>query len=131
MDDPLKYIFCVDDDEDTLAVAKICLECVGGFEVTCMPKSTDAVHTARTVRPDLILIDVMMPMMDGPAVLKKIREDETLKDVPVAFMTARAKTEEVREYMELGVAGVIAKPFDALKLSELVMEIWSQHRIAA
>jgi CheY-like chemotaxis protein len=131
MDDPLKYIFCVDDDEDTLAVANICLECVGGFEVTCMPKSTDAVHTARTVRPDLILIDVMMPMMDGPAVLKKIREDETLKDVPVAFMTARAKTEEVREYMELGVAGVIAKPFDALKLSELVMEIWSQHRIAA
>lgn len=131
MEDRLKYIFCVDDDEDILAVAKLCLECVGGFEVTCMPKSTDAVHTARTVKPDLILIDVMMPVMDGPAVLKKIREDKALQDIPVAFMTARVQNDEVREYLELGAAGVIAKPFDAINLCEQVREIWRQHRLAA
>ena len=123
MEDRLKYIFCVDDDEDILTVAKLCLECVGGFEVTCMPKSTDAVHTARKVLPDLILVDVMMPIMDGPAVLKKIREDKTLQNIPVAFMTARVKNEEVREYLEIGAAGVIAKPFDPLTLCDQVREI--------
>ena len=131
MEDRLKYIFCVDDDEDILAVAKLCLECIGGFEVTCNPKSTDAVHTARVVHPDLILVDVMMPIMDGPAVLKKIREDDTLRDIPVAFMTARVQNDEVREYLELGAAGVIAKPFDALTLCDQVREIWRQHRLAA
>ena len=131
MEDGLKYIFCVDDDEDILAVAKLCLECIGGFEVTCMPKSTDALRTAKTVRPDLILIDVMMPVMDGPAVLRKIKEDQTLQEIPVAFMTARVQNEEVREYMELGAAGVIAKPFDAMTLCDQVREIWRQHRLAA
>lgn len=131
MEDRLKYIFCVDDDEDILAVAKLCLECVGGFEVTCMPKSTDAVLTARAVHPDLILVDVMMPVMDGPAVLKKIREDEMLRDIPVAFMTARVQNDEVREYLQLGAAGVIAKPFDALTLCDQVREIWRRHRLAA
>ncbi len=131
MEDRLKYIFCVDDDEDILAVAKLCLECIGGFEVTCMPKSTDALKTAKTVRPDLIIIDVMMPVMDGPTVLKKIREDKTLHEVPVAFMTARVQSEEVREYLELGAAGVIAKPFDAMTLCDQVREIWRQHRLAA
>jgi two-component system, OmpR family, response regulator len=131
MEDRLKYIFCVDDDEDILAVAKLCLECVGGFEVTCMPKSTDAIHTARKVHPDLILVDVMMPIMDGPAVLKKLREDDALCDIPVAFMTARVQNEEVREYLNLGAAGVIAKPFDALTLCDQVREIWRQHHMAA
>lgn len=131
MENRLKHIFCIDDDEDILAVVKICLESAGGFEVSCMPKSAHAVQTAKAVHPDLILIDVMMPVMDGPAVLKKIREDETLKDIPVAFMTARVRNEEVREYLELGAAGVIAKPFNPMTLCEQVTEIWKQHRMAA
>ena len=131
MEDRLKQIFCVDDDEDVLAVIKLSLECVGGFEVTCTSKSTNAVHMARTVHPDLMQLDVMMPVLNGPAVLKKIREDKTFHNIPVVFMTARVQTEEVREYLELGAAGVIAKPFDALTLCDQVREIWRQHRVAA
>jgi CheY-like chemotaxis protein len=127
----LKHIFCIDDDEDILAVAKLCLEKLGGFEVSCMEKSVNAVQTAKMVHPDLILVDVMMPGMDGPAVLRKIREDETLREIPVAFLTARVQNEEVDEYLKLGAAGVIAKPFDPMKLCGQVTDIWEQHMVAA
>ena len=131
MEYSLKRIFCVDDDEDILKIAKLCLEKIGGFEVTCVLRSVDALWTAKALHPDLILVDVMMPVVDGPTMLKRIREDETLRGIPVAFLTARVHNNEVREYLELGAAGVIAKPFDPMKLCEQVTSIWEQYRLAA
>ena len=131
MEYSLKRIFCVDDDDDILTIAKLCLEKIGGFEVTCVLRSVDALWTVRALHPDLILVDVMMPVVDGPTMLKRIREDETLRGIPVAFLTARVHNDEVREYLELGAAGVIAKPFDPTKLCEQVTSIWEQYLLAA
>lgn len=124
MDGRLTRIVCIDDDEDILAVAKLCLEQIGGYEVSCMPKSIHAVQTAKAVRPDLILVDVMMPQMDGLTVLRHIRQEEALRDVPVAFLTARVQSEEVAEYLKAGAAGVIAKPFDPMRLCDQINDIW-------
>jgi two-component system OmpR family response regulator len=131
MEYSLKRIFCVDDDEDILTIAKLCLEKIGGFEVSCVLRSVDALQAARALHPDLILVDVMMPVVDGPTMLKHIREDETLRGTPVAFLTARVQSDEVRQYLELGAAGVIAKPFDPVMLCQQVTSIWEHHRLAA
>jgi two-component system OmpR family response regulator len=131
MDYSLKRIFCVDDEEDILTIAKLCLEKIGGFEVSCMLRSVDALQAARVLHPDLILVDVMMPVVNGPTMLMRIREDETLRDTPVAFLTARVQNDDVRQYLELGAAGVIAKPFDPMMLSQQVTSIWEQYRLAA
>ncbi len=120
----LAHIMIIDDEPDILEIARLCLEGVGGFRVTPCAGGRAGIAAALTALPDLILIDVMMPELDGPGTLAHLREHKALDHIPVVFMTARAQPAEVAHYKALGAAGVIAKPFDPMKLSADIVEIW-------
>jgi CheY-like chemotaxis protein len=122
----LGHILCVDDEEDILQVARLSLEAVGGLRVSLCRGSGEAVSRAEALRPDLILLDVMMPEMDGPATLQKLRENPATSPMPIVFMTAKAQPAEIRRYLGLGAIGVISKPFDPMKLSAEIRALWEK-----
>ena len=113
-----KRVLLVDDEDDIREVARVSLEMVGGFEVVTASCGTEAIEMARQERPDAILLDVMMPDMDGPTTYGKLQDEASLKDIPVVFLTAKVQATDNQQFDEIGVAGVIAKPFDPMKLSE-------------
>lgn len=125
MTSALTHVLCVDDDPDILEVAQISLELVGGLTVTGLDSGTRCLAEAATIRPDLILLDVMMPGMDGPATLMALRADPDPVATPVIFMTARVQEVEVQHYLELGAVAVIPKPFDPMTLADQIKGIWS------
>jgi two-component system OmpR family response regulator len=121
---PLKHVACIDDDEDILRVAELTLELVGGFKVTTFSSGADALAGLAAAAPDLVLLDVMMPKMDGPATLEAIKGREDLKHLPVVFLTARIQPSERRRYEAMGAAGVLAKPFDPTTLAQEIDRLW-------
>lgn len=124
----LQRILYVEDEPDIQAVAKLALEMVGGFSVKICSSGEEAMREAAAFAPDMILLDVMMPGMDGPTTLQNLRENPALATVPVAFMTAKVQPAEVSHYKSLGALDVIAKPFDPMALAGQVRAIWeSRH----
>ncbi len=126
MNTQLQRILCVEDEPDIQAVARMALELVGGFEVRVCGSGEDALRELQDWVPDLVLLDVMMPGMDGPGTLKALRERPGLAQLPVAFMTAKVQPGEVAQYRALGALDVIAKPFDPMTLSDQVRAIWER-----
>jgi CheY-like chemotaxis protein len=124
----LRNILYADDEEDILDVATLSLEMVGGLTVTTCGDGFQAIEAARRTRPDLIMLDVMMPGMDGPTAMSQIRADPGLSDIPVILLTARVRGPEVKEYYDLGADAVISKPFDPMTLADEVRAIWSTRR---
>lgn len=120
----LPRILYVEDEPDIQTVAKIALETVGGFEVKVCSSGQEALSAAEDFAPDMILLDVMMPGMDGPSTLEALRKKPSLADTPVAFMTAKVQPAEVEHYKSLGAREVIAKPFDPMTLADQVKAIW-------
>ncbi|UDF03067.1 response regulator [Asticcacaulis sp. AND118] len=120
----LRHILCVDDDSDILEIVQMALEDIGRFRVTGLSSAETAISEAARLRPDLVLVDVMMPGMGGPGLLKAFRARPDLKALPVIFMTARIQASEVQDYLSLGADGVIPKPFDPMKLPEQIHAIW-------
>ena len=120
----LQRILYVEDEPDIQAVAKLALEMVGGFTVKICSSGDEALREAADFAPDMILLDVMMPGIDGPATLNGLREQPALSQVPVAFMTAKVQAAEVSHYKSLGALDVIAKPFDPMTLADRVRTIW-------
>ena len=118
-----KRILVVDDEDDIREVAKVSLEMVGGLEVVTACSGSEAIEKARTEQPDAILLDVMMPDMDGPTTFKKIQADAAIQHIPVILLTAKVQADDHRKFAELGVSGVIAKPFDPLSLSAQVAKV--------
>lgn len=129
MSKKLRRITCIDDDDDILRVAQLCLEHMGGYDVTCFDSPRAALERVVRERPDFILLDVMMPEMDGLRTLDCLRAQVKLHEVPIAFMSARVRPEEIADYQARGANGVIAKPFDPARLSEQVSTIWSDFHI--
>ena len=127
-DATLQRILFVEDDPDIQTVARMALEAVGGFTVLACSHGGEALEKVTGFSPDLILLDVMMPGMDGPATLEALRRLPEVSDIPVVFMTAKVQAQEVSRYRELGAVDVIAKPFDPMALSETVRSIWSRLR---
>lgn len=127
MTPPLKHILCIDDEEDILQVLRIALEDVGGFFVTTLTNSAEALARAEIITPDLILLDVMMPGMDGRMTLEMLRKKPGLQHVPMVFMTARVQPHEVDEYLALGATGVIRKPFDPVRVSDEIYALWKHY----
>jgi CheY-like chemotaxis protein len=127
---PLSHVACVDDDADILHVAALALEAIGGLRVTTFEGPMRALDGLAQAKPDLLLLDVMMPEMDGPTFLKTILGRKELASLPVIFMTARVQTSEVHRYKALGAAGVVAKPFDPMTLADEVQTIWRSWRSA-
>ncbi len=124
---PLERILLVEDDPDIQAVAQLALEAVGGFRVTICSSGQEALASAPGFLPDLILLDVMMPEMDGPAILAQLRTSPPTAETPVIFMTAKAQRHEIVAYQTLGAAGVITKPFDPMTLPSTLVQIWKSH----
>jgi two-component system, OmpR family, response regulator len=120
----LSHVLLVDDDKDILEIARMSLEIVGGLEVTTCENGLAAIEMARQVRPDMILLDVMMPGMDGPTAMKRIRADPATANIPVVLVTARAQTQEVSQFEGLGAAAVIPKPFDPMTLAQEIADIF-------
>ena len=120
----LRSILYVEDEADIQAVARLALEAVGGFSVTICSSGAEAVERAPEVRPDLILLDVMMPGMDGVNTLRALRKIPEMAATPVIFITAKAQQSEIRHFRELGALDVIAKPFDPMALSDQIREIY-------
>jgi two-component system OmpR family response regulator len=120
----LQRILYVEDEADIQAVAKLALEMVGGFTVKVCSSGEEAMREAVAFAPDMVLLDVMMPGMDGPTTLAALRTLPSLLKVPVAFMTAKVQPQEVAHYKSLGALDVIAKPFDPMTLADKVRTIW-------
>jgi CheY-like chemotaxis protein len=125
-DRPLERILYVEDEPDIQAVARLALERIGGFMVETCGSGEEAMHKAPRFKPDLILLDVMMPGLDGPGTLQALRRLPGLAGVPVVFMTAKVQPEEVALLRSLGAIEVIAKPFDAMRLSQMVQAAWTR-----
>jgi CheY-like chemotaxis protein len=113
-------VLIIDDEEDVRSVANLSLADVGGMEVFEASNGAEGVRCARDVQPDVILLDMMMPGMDGVATLGWLRDDAMTAAIPVIFLTAKAMTSEVRQLQERGALGVITKPFDPMTLADQV-----------
>ena len=124
MPSALKRILYVEDEPDIQAVARLALEMVGRFEVEVCASGEEALVRAPEFAPDLIVLDVMMPGLDGPATLQRLREVPATSDVPVVFVTARVQPEELAAYRAIGAIGVVQKPFDPIGLSHELVRIW-------
>ncbi|MGD2083421.1 MAG: response regulator [Chromatiales bacterium] len=122
--EPLNRILYVDDEADIREIVQLSLEAVGGFTVSLCASGSSALEAARSFRPDLILLDVMMPGMDGPETLRRLRELPETAQTPVVFMTAKVQAGDLERYRELGAAEVVSKPFDPMTLAEQVRRIW-------
>jgi two-component system OmpR family response regulator len=122
----LHRILLVEDDPDLQVIATFALG-RGGFELEICGDGRGIVEKARRFGPDLVLLDVMLPFIDGPSILKELRTQADLTRTPVIFMTARALPEEMAEYRQLGGLDVIVKPFDPMTLGEVVRDIWRRH----
>ena len=124
MPQPLARILYVEDEPDIRAVAQMALEAVGGFTVIACSSGSEALAAAPTAHADLLLLDVMMPGLDGPSTLKALRAMPATAGTPVIFMTAKVQAAEVAQYRELGAIDVIHKPFDPMELSAQISRIW-------
>tara|TARA_R110002012_G_scaffold71789_3_gene183804 strand:- start:8745 stop:9137 length:393 start_codon:yes stop_codon:yes gene_type:complete len=122
----LERILYVEDDLDIQTVATLALEVVGGFNVKVCSSGEQALEEVVAFAPDMILLDVMMPGMDGPTTLKALRQLDSLDEVPIAFMTAKVQSHEVDQLIKLGAVGVITKPFDPMALAIQVRSLWEQ-----
>ena len=121
----LENIIYVDDEEDIREVALIALEDIGGFVVKAFA-SAMALLQALPPPPDLILLDVMMPGMDGPALLRELRKKPGFASIPAIFMTAKVQPSEVQALLADGAIGVVAKPFDPMTLAGEIIKLWER-----
>ncbi|MCU1718876.1 response regulator [Pseudomonas sp. 5P_3.1_Bac2] len=122
----LKRILHIEDDPSIQAVTKLALEALGGFSVRSCSSGQQALEQLLEFAPDFILLDVMMPDMDGPQTLIQISQLIDIQQVPVVFMTAKVQPAQIAHYLSLGAQDVIIKPFDPMQLAKQVRHIWSQ-----
>lgn len=119
----LRKILLIDDDDDIREVAELAFESEGGFEILTASGGRIGIETARRERPDVVLLDVMMPGLDGPSTLALLQESPETSGIPVIFLTAKVQAADKRNLLALGARGIIAKPFDPLQLPATVLEM--------
>lgn len=122
----LQTILYVEDDKDIQTIGKITLETFGKYDVIACDSGKNALEIIKDVKPDLVLMDIMMPEMDGITTFQEFRKNPEIASLPVIFMTAKAQVHEVDSYSKIGVAGVIVKPFDPVTLCAQINEIWEK-----
>jgi two-component system, OmpR family, response regulator len=123
----LKRVLYVDDDADIREIVQMSLSLDGELSVGLSDGGERALTKMRDERPDLVMLDVMMPGLDGPSILARMRADEALRHIPVIFMTAKTNSSEVARFRDLSAIGVIAKPFDPMALGSQVRALWKTH----
>lgn len=120
-------ILMIDDEEDIRKVGRLSLERVGKFAVVQACSGPDGLNLAEKELPDLILLDVMMPGVDGPETLARLKQSDSLKNTPVIFMTARVQPQDLERYHQMGAIGVVQKPFDPMTLPDEIRAIFARH----
>jgi CheY-like chemotaxis protein len=115
-----KRILVVDNEPYIQEVAKVCLETVASWDVLLASSGAECLRVAAAEQPDAILLDVMMPDMDGMTTLQKLQENPATQAIPVILLTAKIQASDRRRYAQMGTLAAIAKPFDPLKLAEQV-----------
>lgn len=123
----LKKILYAEDEPDVQTVVELTVQTMSDYQIKVCDNGKKLLECVGEYNPDLILLDVMMPEMDGPTTFKNLQSDENTKNIPVIFMTAKAQVHEVETFKETGALGVITKPFDPINLCEEIQEIWNQN----
>ncbi|WP_454785614.1 response regulator [Legionella sp. WA2024007413] len=123
----LKRILYAEDEEDIRAIAQIALEDIGGFSVKYCSNGKKTLEAAKEYTPDLLLLDVMMPEMDGPTTLRELRKNPDFIKIPAIFMTAKIQSNEIADYKSIGAIDVIKKPFDPLTLATSIKNAWLKY----
>lgn len=118
-----RRILLIDDEYDIRAVARLTLKTIGGWDVSLAESGIEGVAKAVDEQPDVILLDVMMPDMDGIETLRALQANPATQSIPIILLTAKVQPAEQRRFAELGVAGIIAKPFKAMKLPSQIVKI--------
>jgi two-component system, OmpR family, response regulator len=124
-DRPLNRICYVEDDEDVQRIVRLSLERVGKMTVAVVTDPTQAIATIAEFRPDLVMLDWMMPVMDGPTLFRQMKLRPDTSALPVVFITAKASQRDLDELKALGAAGTISKPFSPKDLPEQLRAIWA------
>jgi two-component system, OmpR family, response regulator len=125
-DRPLNKICYVEDDEDIQRIVRMSLERVGKMTVEIVTDPMGAIGVMQAFKPDLVMLDWMMPGMDGPTLFRKMKQDPQTSDLPVVFITAKAQQRDMEELMTLGAAGTISKPFSPKDLPDQLRAIWAK-----
>lgn len=125
----LERVLYIEDEEDIRIVADIALKTIGGLDTRCCASGPEGLATLETFPAQLILLDVMMPGMDGPSVLSEIRNNEQYQNTPIVFITAKVQADEVDQLLSLGANAVISKPFEPMDMAQKLKYIWEDfHR---
>lgn len=119
----MKHILIIDDEDDIRDVAQIALETVGGWRVSTAASGPDGLAEMLAEPPDAVLLDVMMPDMDGVEVFKRMQADPKIQGIPVILMTAKTQTTDQQRFLALGITAIITKPFKAMQLADQVAAI--------
>lgn len=117
-----RKILIVDDENDIREVAAMSIEAVCGWSVVQAGSGPEGVHLAEDQHPDAILLDVMMPDMDGPSTLQLLRSNPSIAGIPVIFLTAKVQGSDRKRFADMGVNAVLAKPFDPMLLCTQIAE---------
>ncbi|GIZ52323.1 response regulator [Noviherbaspirillum aridicola] len=125
---PLQRVLYIEDDEDIQAIVQVALEDVGGLSLRICSGGREALEALPGFQPDLVLLDVMMPLMDGPTTLRALRDLPGCAELPAVFMTARAQPSDIAHYEGIGALGVIVKPFQAARLAQQLRDMWRRHQ---
>ena len=122
-----RKILIIDDEDDIREVAALSLESVAGWEVVAASSGAQGILRAAEIKPDAILLDVMMPGMDGPTTFRELRRNPATSSIPVLLLTAKVQATDQRRFADLGVNAVLFKPFDPLTLSKQISDVlgWS------
>jgi len=125
-DRPLNRICYVEDDEDIQRIVRLSLERLGKMTVEVVTDPMVAIDAIKAFGPDLVMLDWMMPEMDGPTLYRKMKAEPATSALPVVFITAKAAQRDLDELKSLGAAGTISKPFSPKDLPEQLREIWKK-----
>jgi CheY-like chemotaxis protein len=120
---PAKCVLVIDDENHLCVVIQACLEHLGGWNVLIAESGQEGLHKAQANQPDAILLDVIMPDIDGLMLSKKLQENPLTQAIPIILLTAKLQASDHSQFDRLGVAGVIAKPFDPLTLTAQISDI--------
>ena len=121
---PLKHILYVEDDEDIRELVRISLEQTTDYKIDLCASGQEAIDISEKISPQLVILDVMMPNIDGPAVLRHYQTLSKYQKTPFVFMTAKIRDSEIKQYQAMGISGIISKPFDPIQLGQMIEDIW-------
>ena len=119
----MKHILIIDDEDDIRDVAQVALETIGGWRVSTVSTGPEGLTQMQADPPDVVLLDVMMPNMDGIEVFRRMRAEPQIQDIPVLLMTAKTQAADQQRFLSLGVTAIITKPFKAMLLADQIAEI--------